>query len=270
MTETTELAVYNEVAATVAQAKAENEILVFDYENKEGAKEAKSHIAKLRKVKTKIAAVHKEAKADALAFGRRLDAKKNELTGEVDGMINVHKEPLDKIEAEKTRIAFKKAEEVRIERERIEAEKQAELDRREAEIRAKEQAIIEAEEKIAREKADADRQEREKRIAEESAERARKEAEERLEREKREAEAKAKAKIEKMKADAAAKELAEKRRKEAEAEAERKRIANKEHRQKIEGAILKALSAELLDHKLAFKVWDLLKDNKIPNVTINY
>jgi hypothetical protein len=252
MTETTELVVYNEVSATIAEYKAENEKLVFDYEDKQGAKDAKSHIMKLRKVKTKIAAVHKEAKADALAFGRRLDAKKNELTGEVDGMINVHKEPLDAIEAEKTRIAFEKAEAIRLEREAEEAKKQAELDAREAEIRAKEQAIWEAEDKLRKEQAELERKEREKRIAEEAAENAKKQAE---------AEAKAKAQ---------AKELAEKKRKEAEEAKEQKRIANVKNRQGVENEILAALSSELLDHKIAFKVLSLLKENKIPNVTINY
>ena len=103
-----ELAVFDEVAATIAEYKAENEKLVFDYASKEGAKEAKSHITKLRKVKTKISEVHKEAKAEALAFGRRLDAKKNEYTGEVDEMIKFHKDPLDVIEADATAKAMAK------------------------------------------------------------------------------------------------------------------------------------------------------------------
>lgn len=251
-TQTIELAVYNEISATITEYKAENENLVFDYEDKQGAKDARSHIAKLRKVKTKIATVHKEAKSEALAFGRRLDAKKNELTGEVDGMIKVHKDPLDAIEAEIVAKATAVIEAKKAEEAAIEAQRLAELEAREAEIRAKEQAIIEAEEKVAREKAEIERKEREKRIASEAAEEAKKRAE---------ADAKAKAQ---------AKELAEKKRKEAEEAREQKRIANVKHRQEIEGKILKALSAELLDHKLAFKVWELLKDHKIPNVTINY
>jgi len=139
VTETTELAVYDAVSATIAEYKAENAALVFDYADKQGAKDAKSHIAKLRTAKTKIAEVHKDAKAEALAFGRMLDAKKNELTNEVDEMIAVHKDPLDAIDKEKAAIALARAEALEAEKARIEAEKQAELDKREAEIRAKEQ-----------------------------------------------------------------------------------------------------------------------------------
>jgi len=72
------------------------------------------------------------------------------------------------------------------------------------------------------------------------------------------------------KAKAQAKELAERKRKEAEEAKEQKRINNEKHRTEVEGKILKALSAELLDPKLSFKVWKLLIENKIPNVTINY
>lgn len=250
VTETTELAVYDAVSVTIAEYKAENANLVFDYADKQGAKDAKSHIAKLRKAKTKIAEVHKDAKSEALAFGRRLDAKKNELTGEVDDMINVHKEPLDKIEAEKTAIALAKAQAHEAERLAAEAKKQAELDAREAEIRAKEQEIWEAEDKIKKEKEALEQQGRERLIAETAAKGA-----------KIQAEANAKAK-------AQAKELTEKKRKEAESLKEKKRIENFKHRQKIEDEILKSLL--FLGAPLSFKMLTALKENKIPNVTINY
>jgi len=250
--EQTELAVFSPIEATLAEVKAENASLVFAYEDEQGAKDAKSHIMKLRKVKTKIADVHKEAKAEALAFGRRLDAKKNELTGEVDEMIAVHKDPLDAIEAEKTAIALAKAQAIEAERAAAEAKKQAELDAREAEIRAKEQEIWEAEDKLRKEQEAMARKERENQIAAEAGERAKKQAE---------YEAKAKAQ---------AKELAEKKRKEAEKAKEKKRVDDVNHRHAVEAEILKVLSAELLDHKIAFKFLSLLKENKIPNVTINY
>ena len=250
--EQTELAVFSPIEATLAEVKAENASLVFAYEDEQGAKDAKSHIMKLRKVKTKIADVHKEAKAEALAFGRRLDAKKNELTGEVDEMIAVHKDPLDAIEAEKTAIALAKAQAIEAERAAAEAKKQAELDAREAEIRAKEQEIWEAEDKLRKDQEELMRKEREKKIAEEAGERA-----------KVFAEMQAKAKAD-------AKELIERVRKDKEEAKEQKRIANVKHRQEVEDEILKVLSADLLDHPMAFKVLSLLKENKIPNVTINY
>ncbi|KKN51495.1 hypothetical protein LCGC14_0621870, partial [marine sediment metagenome] len=140
-----ELAVFDEVAAIIAKYKAENEKLDFDYASKEGAKQAKSHILALRKVKTKVSEIHKEAKAEALAFGRKLDAKKNEYNGEVDKMIKFTKDPLDVIEAE---VVAKSMAVLRAKEEADEAKR--------LEMEARERAVILAEEKIAREKAEAE------------------------------------------------------------------------------------------------------------------
>ena len=236
-----ELAVFDEVAATLAEYKAENENLIFAYDTPEGERDARSHIAKLRKVKTEIANIHKEAKAEALAFGRRLDAKKNEYTNEVESMIAVHKDPLDKIAAEKQAI--------------IDAEiaKAAEEEaKRLADIEAREAAVREAEEKLAREKAEAELKEKMRRIAEDAAIGARERAEE------------------KAKAEADAKELAEKKRIEAEQEKERRRIANKKHREKIEGEIHFAMTEMSIAEFIADEILTALKENKIPHVSINY
>lgn len=235
-----ELVVFDEVSATIAEYKAENEKLVFDYANLEGAKQARSHIANLRKVKTKISDVHKEAKAESLAFSRRLDAKKNEYTGEVERMIAVHKDPLDAIEAEKQAV-------IDAEKKRLEQEEEKRL----ADIEAREAAVKEAEEKLAKEKTEAERIEREKHIAEEAA-----------------AEAKVQAER-KAKAEADAKELAEKKRKEAEETKEQKRIANKKHRQQIEDEIRNVL-IERFDECYVNHFLNLLIENAIPHVSINY
>lgn len=236
-----ELAIFDEVAATIAKYKAENESLVFDYETPDGEKDARSHIAKLRKVKTVVANIHKEAKAEALAFGRRLDAKKNEYIGEVDGMIAVHKDPLDKIAAEKQAV-------IDAERKKAEEEEAKRL----ADIEAREAAVREAEEKIAREKNEAERKEREKQIAEEAAEKARLEAEARA------------------KAEADAKELAEKKLKEAEEATEQRRIANKKHRKQVENDIHFSLTEMEIDAEDADTIITALKENRIPHVSINY
>ena len=237
----TELAVFDEVAATIAEWKAENEKLVFDYGTPQGEKDARSHIAKLRKVKTKVGEIHKEAKSEALAFGRRLDAKKNEYNGEVDGMIKFHKDPLDAIAAEKQAIID--AEEAKA------AEEEA---KRLADIEAREVALKEAEEKIAREKAEAERVEREKRIAEEAAAKAKADAEARA------------------KADADAKELAAKKAKEQAEAKEQRRIANKKHRKEVEGAVHFALTENGLSEDDATTILQALLDNNIPYVTLNY
>ena len=273
-----ELVVFDEVAATLAEYKAENEKLIFAYETPEGEKQARSHIAKLRKVKTKISDVHKEAKAEALALSKALDSKKRELIGEVDGMIAVHKEPLDAIEAEKVAKAM---EEVR-KREEAEAKRIAELEAREAAVREKEEkaaaekaaaeekiakAKAEAEQKIAMEKAEKERAEREKHIAEQAAAEARKQAEEAAKNAILEAEKKAREAEEKARAELIAKQLAEKRRIEAEEAAEQKRIANKKHRQKIEDEIIEGLNKINLNPE---SILLALQEKRIPHVTINY
>lgn len=236
-----ELVVFNEVAAIIANAKVENEKMVFDYATSAGERGARSHIANLRKVKTKIATVHKEAKSEALAFSRRLDAKKNELTGEVDKMIAVHKDPLDAIEAEKVAEAMVEVNK----RKEEEAKKLAELEAREA-------AICAAEEKVASEKVEAERVERERRIAEEAAEKARIQAEQ------------------KAKVEADAKELAAIKAKEAEEAKEKKRIANKNNREKIEGEIRFSLTELGLNPDTAYNILQAIKENRIPHVSINY
>lgn len=236
-----ELVVFDEITATLAKYKAENEKLVFDYADPQGEKDARSHIAKLRKAKTKISDIHRDAKAEALALGRKLDGKKRELIGEVDGMIAVHKEPLDAIEAEKQAVID--AEKKKFEE--AEAKKQADLE-------AREQAVKEKEEKFAREQAEVERVAREKRIAEEAAEKARVQAEQ------------------KAKAEADAKELAEKRRKEAELAKEQRRIANKKHREKIESEIHLTLKEMGYAEYTIARFISALKENAIPHVSINY
>ncbi len=258
-----ELAVFDEVAATIAEYKVENDKLVFDYADKEGAKQAKSHISKLRKVKGKISEVHKEAKAEALAFGRRLDAKKNEYNGEVDKMIKVHKEPLDVIEAE----LIEKSMAV------LRAKEEAEAMRL-AEIEARERAIILAEEKIAREKSEAEEKIRtekakeaervmkaqqeeiafvkeEKRIAEEKVEKVRIEAEEKA----------------KAESDAEEERLADIA---AEMAMEAKRITGKKHREKIENEAHQGLTKLGYNPDIAYSILEAIKENKIPHITINY
>ena len=258
-----ELVVFDEVAAIIANYKAENEELVFDYESKEGAKQAKSHISKLRKVKTKVGEIHKEAKAEALAFGRRLDAKKNEYNGEVDKMVTFHKDPLDAIEAEVIAEATRKAKEY--------ADAEAE---RIAGIAAREQAVKLREEKIAREKAEAEEKVRQE--AAEAAEQIIKEQQEKIkqvEEEKRIAEEA----TERVRIEAALKAKAE-----AEAEEERlvdiaaekaieaNRANDKKHRKKIEDDIHYSLTELGLDATYCDTFLAALMENKIPHVTINY
>jgi len=287
-----ELVKFNEVQAEISQFHAENEAKIFEYETPQGNKDARSWIFKLRKVKTKIADVHKIVKAEALAVCQKVDMVKRELTGEVETMIAFHETPLLQIE---TREAAKKAEELRqiqlakekAETDRLEAmrKQQEELDARAAKIKADEAAVRERENKIkaeeearaAAKQAEIDRIANEKRIAEEAKIKAKQAAKQAL----IDAEKKRLADIAavqaKAKADADAKELVERRRKEKEAaeakrlaDIEAKRQANKAHRKEIEDDIYSHLVGFVADTASADKLLLAIKKNEIPNLIIWY
>jgi len=64
------------------------------YKDLDGAKAAKKQLQKMR---TKLGEAHKETKADALAFGRKVDAKKNEYLGLIKEIEDPISEQLDEI-----------------------------------------------------------------------------------------------------------------------------------------------------------------------------
>ena len=92
------LAPYNEVRANLAELKAENAALSFDYKSKAGNKAARSHVAILRKRKADVERIRKSAKAEALEYGRKVDGAAKEITAEIEDMISVHETPLKEIE----------------------------------------------------------------------------------------------------------------------------------------------------------------------------
>jgi len=269
----------------IADLQIINKETVFDYESKKGNKEARSHIAKMRKSKTAVTNRHKEKKADARKFGLELDAAKNELLGNIDEMILVHKEPLDRIkEAEEKAEADKQKRwdwvEAMKENERIdeEAKRRAELEAREIELSRKEAEIKAAEDaKLEAERLEKERIENE-RIQKEREEKIRKDAVEKAEREKIASEAKAKQdkidaelKLKKAhKTAALAAELAEQKRiddiKDAEEKAERVKQAEID-RLKREQAEKERLSAEKIAHERA--IVEARKADKEHKRTIN-
>lgn len=247
-TQTTEIVVFDEVMAKLAEFKEQNANIVYDVRDLQGNKDCRSHIASLRKFKTSIADVHKEAKKEALEYGRKLDGLKNKYTAEVVEMIDVQKAPLDVIEAEK----------------------QAQIDedvRKHAEEEAKKQADIEAAanahfERLAKEDAErveAERIVREKQIAEEAAVRAT-------------AEAEAKAKLKADAIECARVDAEQKANAEADAKvvAEQARIANEEHRQEVERDIEKWFVNTSIGQENAVYILTALIEERVPHVTIIY
>lgn len=276
-----DLAIFDEVKAEMEKYAKINAELVFDYEDEQGAEDARKHIRKLRKIKTALATIHKDGKAKALAVGRLYDAEKNENTAKIETMIAVHNDPLKKIE------------------ERIEAERQAKIDaeiaKQEAEDAARLKELEEREAEMARKEAEVkakeeavEREAREKKIAEEATAKAKADAEQKAadevqhvkdeaeakEREAEEAIAKAKADAEQAIKDAEEKAAEEKRADGVETarlkQIEDDRIADVEHREKVEGDIWSAFDhfgGQDCDCNALLKA---IKDGKISNLTINY
>ena len=94
----TEIAVYNKFRSQLEALRESNSAAVFDYESKEGNKEARSHVYKLRQTKTAVDAARKKEKKESLEYGRRVDAEAKEIIGAIEEMIEIHAKPLDEIE----------------------------------------------------------------------------------------------------------------------------------------------------------------------------
>jgi len=129
--------VFRPLRGEIEQLGEENSKISFEYRTATGEKMARSHIFKLRKVKTVIADQHKVAKADALAVCKALDEAKRDLTDQVEAMIAIHQNPLDIIAAEQ-------AEKERLEQLAIQQAEAARI----AELEARERAVKEAEERL--------------------------------------------------------------------------------------------------------------------------
>ena len=93
-----EPAVFNEFRSQLAELKQNNSAVVFDYATPKGNKEARSHIYTLRQTKGAVEKARKQAKQDALEYGRLVDQSAKEITDELEGMIEVHDAPLREIE----------------------------------------------------------------------------------------------------------------------------------------------------------------------------
>lgn len=96
------LAVYDPFMVQLAEFKKENALMVFEYEDTKGNKAARSYVHKLRQSKAAVESARKSAKAEHLETGRKIDAKAKEITTELQEMIDVHKDELDKIEQRET------------------------------------------------------------------------------------------------------------------------------------------------------------------------
>jgi len=95
------IAEYRPLLAQLATLEAENKALVFDYRDKAGEKDARAHVAGLRKFRPMLAAARKSAKAEAKKITDLVDTAANTIEARLDAMIEVHDAPLKEIAAER-------------------------------------------------------------------------------------------------------------------------------------------------------------------------
>jgi colicin import membrane protein len=105
-----EIKPFSEFESQLAKLKDDNSKAVFDYASAKGNKEARSHIFTIRKIKGDLERARKDAKDAALQYGRLVDSRAKEISGELDAIIEVHDKPLREIEErEAARVAEIKA-----------------------------------------------------------------------------------------------------------------------------------------------------------------
>jgi colicin import membrane protein len=96
--QTTQVAAYQPFYAQLSELEKNNKALVFNYEDKKGNKEARSHVNTLRLTKGALERTRKEAKAESLKLGRAVDAEAEQINTRIESMIKVHQDELDRIE----------------------------------------------------------------------------------------------------------------------------------------------------------------------------
>ena len=96
---------YEALSSDIEIAK-QQAVETFKYSDPKGEKSARSYIAGLRKIRSRIESARKEAKSYALEYGRAVDAQAKALESEILGLIEPHQQALDEIaQREKERVA---------------------------------------------------------------------------------------------------------------------------------------------------------------------
>ena len=98
--ETSALSRWEALAADIAIATEESNAKRFDYSDATGNAQARSWMAKLRKLKGRIEKARKEAKAPYLERGKAVDETAKTLEKAVQGLIEPHEHQIQAIEAE--------------------------------------------------------------------------------------------------------------------------------------------------------------------------
>lgn len=108
--EVTVLTRWEAVAANIAIATEKSESMVFDYEDRDGNKAARSWVAQLRKLRADVDRVRKEAKTVHIQRGKAVDETAKTLEGAVTALIAPHEQEIKALEAvEQARVDAHKA-----------------------------------------------------------------------------------------------------------------------------------------------------------------
>ena len=255
------LTVFNPIQALIAEVQQQDALMEPDYTTPEGEKELRAWVRIIKGHRASLEKVRVIAKANALEYGRAVDAKAKELKAPFDKIIDARMKPLDDIENAKRAAAEAIVEAERVAAAKAEADRLADLERREKEAAAKEAELKAAQAKIdavgnARIQAI-----REKNIAAEAAENARKEAE---------------AMAVRAEQQRIADELSQRAENELQAkiaaDKEAERVADKQHRADVESEAMTAIGRIVGPGgaELSIRILAAIIDGKIPNVTIKY
>lgn len=255
--ESTESLTLADFVPVLNQYREVNASLVFNYREKKGNAEARSHVAKLRRIKAPIADIHKRMKAEYKAIVDKMDADKREALAVVEEMIDHHDKHIRAVAEEEAAEALRKKIESEIDDCWDMAHEMNNLfdQKREVERKAAEQA------RIAAEQADAQRKieqaAREKEIAETAAAAAKEKAEAEMARKVKEAEERA----------AAATRVEEKRRRQAEERA----AVDVENTRRVHRAILAVMvESHGIDEETAKGFILAIRGGEVPALSINY
>ena len=255
--ESTESLTLADFVPVLNQYREVNASLVFNYREKKGNAEARSHVAKLRRIKAPIADIHKRMKAEYKAIVDKMDADKREALAVVEEMIDHHDKHIRAVAEEEAAEALRKKIESEIDDCWDMAHEMNNLfdQKREVERKAAEQA------RIAAEQADAQRKieqaAREEEIAETAAAAAKEKAEAEMARKVKEAEERA----------AAATRVEEERRRQAEERA----AVDVENTRRVHRAILAVMvESHGIDEETAKGLILAIRGGEVPALSINY
>ncbi|KKK84251.1 hypothetical protein LCGC14_2785240 [marine sediment metagenome] len=247
------LAVFDPFKALAVKVQAEDAALQIDHTTPDGETKLRSWVRTVRGYRAGLEKIRVRAKADALEYGRKVDGLAKKLKSPFDTIITDRMKPLDEIEDAKRKAAEAIVEAERVAKEKAEADRLADLERREKEAVAKEAKFTAANNLLDAKQREFEQYGREKTIAAEAAVTATKEAEEKAERERLAAIAAAHAEQHRLD------------------DIERKRVADVEHRESVEADIVKALFPFFGTNSVtARNIIAAINSGAIPHVTINY